>query len=78
MQKYFFKGRNLIDYAFEENIFPLPKKEIPQHGEWPEEEKPENTVSELNKQIIEKEKKINKELFKNTLDFKVYLIWKKK
>ena len=37
--KIFFQGRNLIAIAFEENIFPLLKKEMPQHKEWTEEEK---------------------------------------
>ena len=29
--KIFLQRRNLIVYAFEENIFPLPKQEMPQH-----------------------------------------------
>ena len=33
-------------------------------------EKPKNIVSELNRLVLEKGKIINKELFKNTLDFK--------
>ena len=33
----FFQRRNLIVYAFEENIFPLPKKEMPQHDKLTEE-----------------------------------------
>ena len=31
--KIFLQRRNLIVYAFEENIFPLPKQEMPQHEE---------------------------------------------
>ena len=33
--------------------------------------KAKNTLSEFNKQVVEKEKKINKELFKKALNFKV-------
>ena len=59
----------MIAYAFEENIFPLHRKEIPQNEKWAEEEKAKNTLSEFNKQVVEKEKKINKELFKKSFEF---------
>ena len=34
----FYRGRNLIVYTFEKNIFPLPKEEPYQHEEWTEED----------------------------------------
>ena len=61
----------MIVYAFEENIFSLHRKEIPQNEKWAEEEKAKNTLSEFNKQVVEKEKKTNKELFKKALNFKL-------
>ena len=39
-----FQERNLIVYAFAENIFPLSKKEMSQHYEWTEEEKGEEHI----------------------------------
>ena len=53
----FSQGRNMIIVAFEEIIFPLPKKEMLQYQEWTEEEKgKEYTPSEERSEIIAEEK----------------------
>ena len=39
MQKKSFRERNLIAYAYEENIFPLPKEKPYQHEEWTDKKK---------------------------------------
>ena len=57
-----FRVRNFIVYGFAENIFPSPKKEMPQPQEWSLEE---NILpKERSKIITEKEKSINSGLFK--------------
>ena len=63
----FLYGKILIVYAFEENVFALPKEEMPQHEEWTEEKKGEEYIppKERPEIIAEEEKSINNELFKD-------------
>ena len=63
----FSQGRNMIIVAFEEIIFPLPKKEMLQYQEWTEEEKgKEYTPSEERSEIIaEEEEGISNDLFRD-------------
>ena len=68
----FFQGRNLLVYACEKNIFPLPKKEMPQLDKWTEEEKGKEYISpkERLEIIAEEEKGINNNLFQNYFKYK--------
>ena len=61
----FLKRRSTITFGFE-NIFPLPKQQLYQHEEWTDEEKGEEFIpqEERLKNIVEKEKSINNELFR--------------
>ena len=56
----------MIINAFEENIFPLPKKEMSQHEECAKEEKREQCITpkEILEIISEEEKSINNDLFR--------------
>ena len=50
--KIFYRGRNFIVYAFEENIFPLSKEEIPQLEEWTEEEKRKYFLQKKDQELL--------------------------
>ena len=70
-----FKGRKIIIDAFENSLFPLPKKPP---SFWQEdkdkqiiiwEERSKYNVNEFNKLYVKKEKIINKELFQKNFNF---------
>ena len=54
----FFQGRNWIVIAFEENIFPLPKKEMSQHEQRTEEKGENILLQKKDQKLLLKKKKV--------------------